>query len=368
MPGIFEAELRGKRPVSEISEDELTSRIFGTFDMLDRHILSNVLGVCGWSLRGACVLAARVEIWPQEKTAWPGISDVEPDVLISWPGGFVVVECKLGSGLLPSQLQREYYITDRGEDRHLLYLTDEFEPPDEFLKFAESLGSESWRIRFLSYREIYGAFSKTIGSLSDNVQRGLSESLGKMLRRMGYMPLKEYVEKYREVANDQDIVNGFNGLKKYCLGLQNSLKKTLSSSGINLGSITHNFGGTTYFQLIPSWRGKDNENLAFWISLHHPTLRFFVSFCDYSKSRRLREFMKEKRQADIPSVPLTDPSAVAERVIEANPDFNDLKRTSEAIAKNALAFLEEYRELVREYSLDRSKSSGSEPLSQDQLA
>ena len=109
---IFEAEVRHRTG----DEDILTSRVFGTLSIVDKHtVLAPFLASLGLSLAGEEIPSLTISLWK-------AYGDTEPDVIIESSAQLIFIEAKLGSPASCEQLEREYKHGRKAKDRFSLFL------------------------------------------------------------------------------------------------------------------------------------------------------------------------------------------------------------------------------------------------------
>lgn len=148
--GLFEAEVRSHTG----EEDILTSRVFGTLEILDRtKFLIPVLKQCGVQLS--------LETVPESFTFnyWKGMGKRIPDVILENKLNLIFFENKLNASLAIHQLVEEYEdgIGCR-KNFWLIAITSDWTEPPEVQKSREILikkGIKGPRIQWVNWQKIY---------------------------------------------------------------------------------------------------------------------------------------------------------------------------------------------------------------------
>ena len=176
---IFEAEVRHRTG----DEDVLTSRIFGTLSIVDKHtVLAPFLASLGLSLTEKEIPSLSVSLWKV-------YGDTEPDVTIESSTQLIFIEAKLGSSASSEQLEREYKHGRKAKDRFSLFLlTKDFSKPEAV---KEALGQLSphfpdAKITWVRWQQIYAILKEiTQREEVDTISRSLVSDLLSLLVSKG---------------------------------------------------------------------------------------------------------------------------------------------------------------------------------------
>ncbi len=176
---IFEAEVRHRTG----DEDILTSRVFGTLSIVDKHtVLAPFLASLGLSLTEKEIPSLSVSLWKV-------YGDTEPDVTIESSAQLIFIEAKLGSSASCEQLEREYKHGRKAKDRFSLFLlTKDFREPEAVKEASARLSPHfpDAKITWIRWQRIYAILKEiTQREESDSISRSLVNDLLSLLAAKG---------------------------------------------------------------------------------------------------------------------------------------------------------------------------------------
>ena len=176
---IFEAEVRHRTG----DEDILTSRVFGTLSIVDKHtVLAPFLASLGLSLAGEEISSLTISLWK-------AYGDTEPDVTIESSVQLIFVEAKLGSPASCEQLEREYKRGKKAKDRFSLFLlTKDFREPEAVKEASARLSPDfpDTKITWIRWQQIYAILKEiTQREEADPISRSLLSDLLSLLASKG---------------------------------------------------------------------------------------------------------------------------------------------------------------------------------------
>lgn len=245
--GIFAAEV--KKRTSE--EDILTSRVFGTLEILDRRqFLIPILE--------QCKVRIGEEINPNQLvfSYWPTIGETIPDVTIKDKSILILVESKLGAPLDDGQLVKEY---ENGlkEQKNLWLITvsSDYSEPTEVLDKAKNTliqkGITEPRIHWINWQEIYTLLHKN-AKIGNDTEQKLVNDLLSLLKTKG---LSVFAQFEREQLN---IVS------EYWPEIVNFIQECSAFFG-TLFSRLHKMDITPLDDLRSGWRSSKLKYSAYWL-------------------------------------------------------------------------------------------------------
>lgn len=176
---IFEAEVRHRIG----DEDILTSRVFGTLSIVDKHtVLAPFLASLGLSL-------TEKEIPSLSVSLWKAYGDTEPDVIIESSVQLIFIEAKLGSPTSCEQLEREYKHGRKAKDRFSLFLlTKDFREPEAVKEALARLSPDfpDAKITWVRWQQVYAILKEiTQREEADSISRSLLSDLLLLLASKG---------------------------------------------------------------------------------------------------------------------------------------------------------------------------------------
>ena len=176
---IFEAEVRHRTS----DEDILTSRVFGTLSIVDKHtVLAPFLASLGLSLAGEEIPSLTISLWK-------AYGDTEPDVIIESSAQLIFIEAKLGSPASCEQLEREYKHGRKAKDRFSLFLlTKDFREPEAVKEASARLSPDfpDTKITWIRWQQIYAILKEiTQREKADSISRSLLSDLLSLLASKG---------------------------------------------------------------------------------------------------------------------------------------------------------------------------------------
>lgn len=190
---IFEAEIRRRTG----DEDLLTSKVFGTLNILDRQIiLASFLKSIGVSLKEEEIPSLKMKLWST-------YTDTEPDVIIESTEQLIFLEIKLDSPVSHEQLVREYKRGKKAKSTFSLFLiTKDSQLPPAINYAQEQLSSEfpDVRISWIRWQQIYSIIKEIRNT--DGIDAVSCSLLSEILRLLeakrlrGFMGIKaEWMKK-----------------------------------------------------------------------------------------------------------------------------------------------------------------------------
>ena len=215
--GIFEAEVRGHRG----EEDLLTSRVFGTLEILDRSkFLVPLLQKCGIEL------TKEIEANRFRFKYWERVGKRTPDVILKDKSALIFIENKLDTPVDVVQLVEEY---EDGTKTHknfwLMCVTRDFVEPIEIENARSTLaerGIVNPRIQWISWQQIYSMLRRNAKN-GDETEKKLIGDLLALLKAKGLSTFDRFPEEQLD-----NVAQLWPDVAKF-LGECSTLFQTLSS-------------------------------------------------------------------------------------------------------------------------------------------
>ena len=354
---IFAAELQGKRNCEEISEDELTSRVFGVLDIIDRKILRSVLNYCNIQITEDDAKKLKIDFW-QEYHAVSEKKGVEPDIILTLNKKLLVyIECKLESRGNASQLEEEYRIgKECGSNKfHLVYLTNTLTTPLEVNEAEKKLKLETETIRWVNWIKIYEILDREKSSIrAETTERKLLEDLINLLEEMNMAPFQKYMEEYKKQIGKGrgDIVKAYEMLRKF---LRDDLRKSLKEKYSNEYIVSDPHYGDLSDRL--SWidftpKKWAEKGMYFYIRFSHDTFEWEIWFGVRRKPCRekIRNFLAEKKLKNyiLNDKELSRDGVVSYHITSA-PNFDDAKSLINTIHEKIEQFINVMTSVMENY-------------------
>jgi len=250
--GIFEAERRGHTG----EEDMLTSRVFGTLEILDRSkFLVPFLKQCGVEL-GEEMDPGRLFF-----NYWESTGKRTPDVILRDESILISVESKLGSQIDNWQLVEEYEDGIKAQKNFwLIAVTPDYTQPTKVEKAKSVLrekGYKDHRIKWSNWQQIYAIFRTNAKSGNETEQKLISDLLVLMKARgLGIFMGFDEAQLSSIDAFWPKIINYLEG----CSALFGTLSSRLHEKGITCIE-----KGYTQEVVLLGSRGKALQDFKRWL-------------------------------------------------------------------------------------------------------
>jgi hypothetical protein len=251
--GIFKAELRGHTG----KEDVLTSRVFGTLEILDRSkFLLPILQQCGVQLLQETV--------PESFTFnyWREMGKRTPDVILEDNRNLIFFENKLNDSLHVDQLVEEYEdgIGCHKNFRLIAVTSDWIEPSEVIQKARESLRKklgEEPQLQWINWQKIYAILRSNANNGNQTTEEKLINDLLSLLEAKG---LSTFVQSPKEqLDNIFELWPQLPSFLEDCSALFGTLLSRLHDKNITTDDAIRRGGISRvlqdYARWVPRWIG-----------------------------------------------------------------------------------------------------------------
>lgn len=210
---IFEAEIRKGIPVSE---DSLTSKVFGTLRIVENGVLERLLaGVFG--IERNLLQDFDLKLWEKYRTRKPDERIAkewrEPDVSITNRnrGLGVFVEAKKDRELNVTQLIDEYLICSQWFSRpYLLVVTCDYKDRHMVPRIFRDADIPEDRIKHITWKDINRFLADSCDVLEDGLKKSLLTDVIRLLNDLGYRGVRGLErEKIESLGDDLENVRDF---------------------------------------------------------------------------------------------------------------------------------------------------------------
>jgi hypothetical protein len=294
---MIQAELHGKIPSKfEHAEDILTSNVFGVINYCERSIVLNEF------LKSLNICVSSSELDKAEFKFWPRNSIAEPDVVITLPSTYILVEAKynskLGSDL--TQLPREirYAKAEANKrDLYLLCVTDDIlEPKETIARVIQKTGLTN--VKWVGWRQITTIFKNSLKNEEiDVISKRIVTEVIQLLEKKNLINFESFNKKdYQDIIKLTKIQGPFYRtielfarnllveLSKYGITIEHKKKdsdKPIIRDGCSKAMFASQNWITTFINL-PLWNNKwGKKDNGMW---NHAYLFVEFTFDEYKKS------------------------------------------------------------------------------------
>jgi len=249
--GIFKAELRGHTG----KEDVLTSRVFGTLEILDTtKFLIPVLKQCGVELAQE---AARQSF---SFSYWREMGKRTPDVILEDKLNLIFFENKLNTSLGVRQLVEEYEDGIRcHKNFRLIAVTSDCVKPPEIQQAKELLtreGIKNPEIQWINWQKIYAILHSNANN-GNQIEQKLVSDLLSLLEVEGLSTFVQFPKE--QLDSIADLWPQMPGFLEDCSALFGTVSSRLHNKNIAFeGSIRHGWVATIlrdFGYWMPRWIG-----------------------------------------------------------------------------------------------------------------
>ena len=330
---LFEYEFKKRSSNNVVTEDELTSRVFGILEIIGKDFLSKWLKI---------EEIEKIEYWPR----FPG---AEPDVVIySCRNKNVIIECKLEDLGSVEQLKKEYILSKK-LNATLLFLTATISKPDIIEKAEKELQIKKKEIHWENWESLYKNIinyydSKKITKRENNLLVQLKKYLRWM--KLGYS-LQEAMNKYKEAYDEgwlEIISDKFDRFIKEIRSEFNTNCKSISKyHGICANGITSKIlNDKSWINISSSELKKINYKLYYCIIFDSEDYCWEIRLAGGNKSlkQNLKNYMDNLHDFRYNTVDkVTQLQRIAYDTIVSKPDFKDPNSLKKEIIDKSLEFI-----------------------------
>ncbi len=210
---VFSAERRGK---TQVNEDSITSKVFGTMEIVGDRLLAPFLQYFLPDLKDRELTGLRVDFWRTFKSRESLATEKpyrSPDTVVEDGTGAIItfIESKWNRSLEPGQITDEYRLCDEysKHDPHLLVVTKTF--PEEIPEGVDKGAIDAGRFVFTTWKAINGWLKNRHhdSDLGRTDERLVAEVIGLLddLRQRECIGLKP--EELEGLTTAWELTNGF---------------------------------------------------------------------------------------------------------------------------------------------------------------
>jgi len=355
--GLFEYEFNKRSSSNTVSEDELTSRVFGILEAVGHDILSEWVGIDG---------VKSIKYWPQFEGEDEGI---EPDVIITdSKGNKILVECKFTDLGSVKQVKKEYKLAKNILKGDFVFITANLSRPEVLRDAENALGLHEGTLKWNNWTSLFKIIKKSLSSGKVlKAHHDLLEELMKFLEwlRMGYN-LGELMEKYKEIFDEEwlDILS--EKFHDFILELRREFKSRIRETklqGIAVGDTAESDLFDVSYTNIKSEKTLSIDNaLYYYVIFNVKSYTWEVVLGGKNKSlrERTRDYLMtvEKRCFDL-RMDVSGNDRIASSIIVSKPDYHDLDKLKKRIVEKSLEFVNEMDIIMLDGKEKIKKSGGN---------
>ncbi len=338
---IFEFEFKKRSSSYSVTEDELTSRVFGLLESVNHKFLSEWINIDGIN---------SIEYWPKFKFEDEGI---EPDIVITdRKDKKILVECKFTDLGTVRQIKKEYKLAKNVLNGDFIFITANLSRPEVLSNTEKELkvikGTLNWTNWINLYNLIIKSDEYNNKSNSDNyVLTQLVDFLEWL--KMGYN-LGELFKKYKEIYDEKWLDILYEYFHEFELEIRRKFKNTEKEK--DKITATGDIGGSlfdySWINLSSENVMKVDENLYYFIMFRMKEYEWRIYLGGKNKviREKVRKYLNNIKLKEITYIDDFEFDRITYLKIISNPDFNKLDELKDTIVEKSLEFINDMNNIL----------------------